>query len=488
MTALLALDQGTSSTRSIVFDLNGKILSVAQEELTQHYPENGWVEHDAEEIWQTQIRTAQQAIQSAQQPIAAIGITNQRETVVLWDRQSGKPIHRAIVWQDRRTSQWCQDLRNQGQEELVRQKTGLVLDPYFSASKIKWLLDNVEGARKAAEQGLLACGTIDTWLLYNLSGGQCHATDVSNASRTSLMNINTGNWDDELLQIFDIPRSLLPEIKSSAEVFYTTDMFGSPLPIAGIAGDQQAALFGQRCINPGMVKCTYGTGAFIMSQCGEERKDVNGLLSTLAWRIGSEPMHYALEGSVFSAGSSVQWLRDELGIINKASDIETLATQVDSSEDVYFIPAFTGLGTPYWDPHARGLIVGLTRNSNKSHIARACLEGIAHQVCDVVDAMRQAQSIDRLQVDGGASANNLLLKLQADLGDLEIHRPQQIETTALGAAWLAAIGAGICSESDLQLNDDLQVHSRIDQSQRQVLRSRWDQAVQRALNWAADDS
>ena len=488
MTALLALDQGTSSTRSIVFDLSGQILGLAQEELQQHYPQNAWVEHDAEEIWQAQLRTARAAIEQAQTPISAIGITNQRETVVVWERASGKPIHRAIVWQDRRTASHCQDLKDQGHSKSIYEKTGLVLDPYFSASKIAWILDHVPGARLRAEQGELACGTIDSWLMWNLSEGRHHLTDVSNASRTSLMNIQTGDWDEELLHIINVPRGLLPDIRSSAEIYDRCNLFDKEIPLAGIAGDQQAALFGQRCVKNGTVKCTYGTGAFIMVQAGTKRLDAEGLLSTVAWKIGDQPTHYAIEGSVFSAGSAVQWLRDGLGIIQTASEIESLAKQVSDCGDVYFVPGFTGLGTPYWDPQARGSIIGLQRDSSKNHIARACLDGIAHQVCDVLDAMRQANDIPLLRVDGGASLNDLLLQIQSDLANVDIERPQQIESTALGAAWLAAIGANICNEKDLLSAAQINLQPSIESSQRKRLRTRWDQAVKRSLQWADDAS
>ncbi|NRA39507.1 MAG: glycerol kinase GlpK, partial [Planctomycetes bacterium] len=351
MTYILALDQGTSSTRAIVFALDGHICARAQEELTQYYPHNGWVEHDAEEIWQSQLRVAHTAIKQSGKSISTIGITNQRETIVIWERDSGKPIHHALVWQDRRTSDHCAQLIADGHQQFVRERTGLLLDPYFSATKIAWILDHVSGARQRAENGELACGTIDSWLAWNLSKGQNHITDVSNASRTSLLNIHSGDWDDELLQLFQVPKQLLPEIHPSACEYFHCNIFGSSIPVAGIAGDQQAALFGQRCTTAGMVKCTYGTGAFIMAQCEQQAPVADGLLSTIAWQIHDQPMQYALEGAVFSAGSSVQWLRDNLGIIDTASDIEKLAA--DNSDDVFFIPAFNGLGTPYWDPHAR---------------------------------------------------------------------------------------------------------------------------------------
>jgi glycerol kinase len=484
--AILALDQGTSSTRAIVFDISGRALATSQEELRQYYPQNGWVEHDADEIWQAQWRTARRAIDEAQCEISAIGITNQRETVVVWDRKSGQPIYKAIVWQDRRTAEVCQALRKAGYEAVIQQKSGLVLDPYFSASKIAWILDTVPGARTKAEKGELACGTIDSWLVYRLSDGALHITDVTNASRTSLMNINTLEWDEELLAIFKVPKALLPSIKSSAEVYGMCHCFGTAIPIAGLAGDQHAALFGQQCTEPGMLKCTYGTGAFLMSQCGSTRQDAEGLLSTIAWKIGNAPCQYVLEGAVFSAGSAVQWLRDGLKIIQHSRDIEALALTVKESQDVFFVPAFNGLGTPHWDPQARACLLGITRDTTQGHIARACLEAIAQQVCDIVDVIRRVQKLSILKVDGGACQNNLLMQIQANLGNLEVHRPQQTESTALGAAWLAAIGAGICRPSDCEGLMERSFQAEMLESQRDAQRQRWALAVKRSLGWAVE--
>lgn len=490
MTYILALDQGTSSTRAVVFALDGSIIAIAQEELKQYYPHNGWVEHDPEEIWSTQLRVANAAIKQADQPISAIGITNQRETVVIWERRSGKPIHRAIVWQDRRSSNHCAQLKKDGCETLIREHSGLLLDPYFSATKIAWILDHVPGARARAVNGELACGTIDSWLAWNLSQGQEHITDVSNAARTSLMNIHSAQWDEDLLQLFRIPRALLPHIRPSATYYFHCSVFGSDIPVSGIAGDQHAALFGQRCTQAGMAKCTYGTGAFIMAQCEQKTALVDGLLSTIAWQIKNQPLQYALEGAVFSAGSSVQWLRDKLGIIDHAAEIETLATQnnLQNSNDVFFVPAFSGLGTPYWDPQARACIVGLNFNSDRSHIARACLDGIAHQACDVLDAMHTHIPINTLRVDGGAAANALLLQIQADYAQIRIERPQQLECTALGAAWLAAIGNDLIDQQNLAWHCGHSCVPQLIEKKQRLQRQRWQQAVARSVHWIEHDS
>lgn len=449
---ILALDQGTTSSRALVIDHSGRVIATAQNEFTQYFPQNGWVEHDPLEIWESQLEVAKTAlsnIKEGSQAIAAIGITNQRETVVVWDRQTGKPIYRAIVWQDKRTTEFCQQLKSEGKEELFRSRTGLVLDAYFSGTKIAWILDHVPGARKRAEQGELMAGTIDTWLIYKLSGHRLHVTDPSNASRTLLFNIHTLDWDEELLNILAVPKSLLPKVGSSSEQYGTTAaaILGAEIPISGIAGDQQAALFGQQCTEVGMVKNTYGTGCFMLMNVGEEPVlSKANLLTTVAWSLGGKTT-YALEGSVFMAGAVVQWLRDSLGFIEASSEVEALAASVPDSGGVYFVPAFVGLGAPYWDPYARGQITGLTRGTTKAHIARAALDAIAYQTLDVLTAMQQdaATSIRVLKVDGGASANNLLMQFQADILRAEVLRPKQVETTAMGAAFLAGLAVGFWS-------------------------------------------
>jgi glycerol kinase len=449
---ILALDQGTTSSRALVIDHSGRVIATAQNEFTQYFPQNGWVEHDPLEIWESQLEVAKTAlsnIKEGAQAIAAIGITNQRETVVVWDRQTGKPIYRAIVWQDKRTTEFCQQLKSEGKEELFRSRTGLVLDAYFSGTKIAWILDHVPGARKRAEQGELMAGTIDTWLIYKLSGHRLHVTDPSNASRTLLFNIHTLDWDEELLNILAVPKSLLPKVGSSSEQYGTTAaaILGAEIPISGIAGDQQAALFGQQCTEVGMVKNTYGTGCFMLMNVGEEPVlSKANLLTTVAWSLGGKTT-YALEGSVFMAGAVVQWLRDSLGFIEASSEVEALAASVPDSGGVYFVPAFVGLGAPYWDPYARGQITGLTRGTTKAHIARAALDAIAYQTLDVLTAMQQdaATSIRVLKVDGGASANNLLMQFQADILRAEVLRPKQVETTAMGAAFLAGLAVGFWS-------------------------------------------
>lgn len=449
---ILALDQGTTSSRALVIDHSGRVIATAQNEFTQYFPQNGWVEHDPLEIWESQLEVAKTALSNLKegaQAIAAIGITNQRETVVVWDRQTGKPIYRAIVWQDKRTTEFCQQLKSEGKEELFRSRTGLVLDAYFSGTKIAWILDHVPGARKRAEQGELMAGTIDTWLIYKLSGHRLHVTDPSNASRTLLFNIHTLDWDEELLNILAVPKSLLPKVGSSSEQYGTTAaaILGAEIPISGIAGDQQAALFGQQCTEVGMVKNTYGTGCFMLMNVGEEPVlSKANLLTTVAWSLGGKTT-YALEGSVFMAGAVVQWLRDSLGFIEASSEVEALAASVPDSGGVYFVPAFVGLGAPYWDPYARGQITGLTRGTTKAHIARAALDAIAYQTLDVLTAMQQdaATSIRVLKVDGGASANNLLMQFQADILRAEVLRPKQVETTAMGAAFLAGLAVGFWS-------------------------------------------
>lgn len=446
---ILALDQGTSSSRAIVFDHEGNACAVAQKEFTQIFPRPGWVEHNPNEIWSSQASVIAEAITSMDingKNIAAIGITNQRETTIVWDAETEEPLYNAIVWQDRRSSEYCDRLRSQGLSQMIRQKTGLIIDAYFSATKIKWILDNVPGARKRAEEGKLRFGTVDTWLIWRLTRGEKHVTDVSNASRTMLFNINTLQWDRELLELFDIPLSMLPEVKSSSEIYgYTkTTIFAHRVPIGGAAGDQQAALFGQMCTEPGMIKNTYGTGCFLlMNSGGKPIISRNNLISTVAWQIDGHTV-YALEGSVFVAGSVVQWLRDGLGIIKSSSEIEALASSVEDSAGVYFVPALTGLGAPWWDQYAKGHITGITRGTTAAHIARAALEGIAFQTMDIVNAMSKDSgiSIKELKVDGGASRNNLLMQFQAEILGTKVIRPASVETTALGAAYLAGLACG----------------------------------------------
>ena len=451
----MALDAGTTSNRCILFDRGGNICSVAQKEFTQYFPQPGWVEHDANEIWSTQLEVAQQAMRNigaSAGEIAAIGITNQRETTIVWDRATGQPIAPAIVWQCRRTAAYCDQLKARGLTESFRQKTGLVLDAYFSATKLKWILDHVPGARDRAGRGELLFGTVETWLIWNLTGGRVHVTDCSNASRTMLFNINTLQWDEEILRELDIPRAMLPEVRPSSEIYGTADpvFFGGPIPIAGAAGDQQAALFGQTCFQPGEAKNTYGTGCFLLMNTGSRPVfSRNGLVTTVAWNIGGQ-VDYALEGSIFVAGAAIQWLRDQLRFIESAQDSEYMARKVPDTNGCYVVPAFTGLGAPHWDPYARGAILGLTRGTNKYHIIRATLDSIAYQVCDVLRAM-QADSGIRLaglRVDGGASANGYLMQTQADLMDVPVLQPRCLETTAMGAAYLAGLAVGYWSSRE----------------------------------------
>jgi glycerol kinase len=451
---ILALDQGTTSSRAILFDHAGRIQSIAQKEFTQIFPQPGWVEHDPLEIWSSQAGVASEArlkIGALPSEIAAIGITNQRETTIVWDRETGIPVYNAIVWQDRRTAPFCEQLKQSGQTALIRSKTGLVIDAYFSGSKIRWILDHVEGARKKAEEGKLAFGTVDSWLVWKLTRGTVHATDITNASRTMLYNIREQKWDDELLSIIGIPKSMLPIVKESSEIYGETDksILSDNIPIAGIAGDQHAALFGQMCLEKGMVKNTYGTGCFMLLNIGEQFvESKNNLLTTVAWKIKGK-IQYAFEGSIFIAGAVVQWLRDGLGIIRNSSDIETLATQVSDTDGVYFVPAFAGLGAPYWNPDARGTMVGITRGTKAAHIARAAVESIAYQTMDVLKAMEAdaGVAIKELRVDGGATANNLLMQFQADLLQCKVIRPEITETTALGAAYLAGLAVGFWKDT-----------------------------------------
>jgi len=491
---ILALDQGTTSSRAIVFDRSGRIVSMAQREFTQHFPRPGWVEHDPVEIWDTQLATAVEAVGRAgltAADIDAVGITNQRETTVVWDRETGRPLHPAIVWQDRRTSAYCDQLRARGHAAMIRERTGLVVDAYFSATKLKWVLDNVPEARQRAEAGRVAFGTVDSWLLWNLTRGAVHATDVTNASRTMLFDIHTLQWDGELLRLFDIPASVLPEVRPSSGVFgHATALFpGHPLPVAGIAGDQQSALFGQMCTEPGMVKNTYGTGCFMLMNTGHTPvASSNNLLTTVAWQIGCET-HYALEGSVFIGGAVVQWLRDGLGIIQRSGDVEALARSVPSSDGVCVVPAFAGLGAPHWNADARGTIVGLTRGSGSGQIARAALESIAFQTQEVLLAMELDSSIPirELRVDGGATANDLLMQFQSDILAVDVIRPAVTETTAQGAAYLAGLATGFWSgtaEIARQWQPEKVFRSAMDADHRIERLEGWQRAVRAAKAWA----
>ena len=497
MEYILALDQGTTSSRAILFDHHGHIEATAQKEFEQIFPRPGWVEHDPTEIWSSQAGVATEVLSRAgvdASNVAAIGITNQRETAVVWDRESGQPVHNAIVWQDRRTAGICDRLRREGHQPLFKEKTGLIIDAYFSGTKVNWILDNVEGARERAEAGKLAFGTVDSWLVWQLTGGGEHITDVTNASRTLLYNIHRGEWDEELLGILGIPRSMLPEVRSSSEVYGKTTggPFSTAVPIAGIAGDQQAALFGQICTEPGMGKNTYGTGCFMLLNTGAEAvPSENNLLTTIAAQVRGET-EYALEGSIFVAGAVVQWLRDGLKMIRSASEVEELARTVDDNGGMYLVPAFAGLGAPHWDQYARGVAVGLTRGVTRGHFARAALEGIAYQVADVVEAMEADAGIEmsELRVDGGAAANDLLMQFQADILGVPVVRPQVIETTALGAAYLAGLAVGYWEGED-----EIAVHWEVDRTfepampedRVAALREGWGRAVERAKGWEPAD-
>ncbi len=489
---ILALDQGTSSSRAIVFDETGKSCAVAQREFRQIFPKSGWVEHDPHEIWSSQASVIAEAIAMMDingLNIAGIGITNQRETTIVWDSETEEPIYNAIVWQDRRTSDYCDELKSRGLTDMIRQKTGLIIDAYFSATKIKWILDHVPGARERAAKGKLLFGTVDTWLIWRLTRGEVHVTDVSNASRTMLFNINTLEWDQELLDLFEIPRSMMPEVKSSSEVYghTKTTIFAHKVPIAGIAGDQQAALFGQMCTEPGMVKNTYGTGCFLLMNSGEKPiLSKNNLITTVAWKIGDK-VNYALEGSIFVGGSVVQWLRDGLGVINSSSEVEELASRVPDTNGVYFVPALTGLGAPWWDQYARGTIVGISRGTTTAHIARAALEGIAYQTMDITNAMSLDAGIPlkALKVDGGASRNNLLMQFQADILGTQVIRPQVVETTALGAAYLAGLAVGYWSSIDdirKQWQVDRVFEPSWEEDKIQTAKAGWHDAVKRTLS------
>ena len=488
---VLALDQGTSSSRAIVFDKDGNTKAVSQKEFTQIFPKPGWVEHNPMEIWSSQAAVIAEAITSIDingLNIAAIGITNQRETTIVWDAETGEPVYNAIVWQDRRTSEYCDSLKRDGRTDLIRSKTGLIIDAYFSATKVRWILENVPGARQKAEDGKLRFGTVDTWLIWMLTRGEVHVTDVSNASRTMLFNIHTLEWDKELLDLFNIPGSMMPQVKSSSEVYgYTkTTLFAHEVPIAGIAGDQQAALFGQMCTEPGSVKNTYGTGCFLLMNSGERPiMSSNNLLTTIAWKIG-DTVNYALEGSIFVAGSVVQWLRDGLGIIRSSSEVEALAASVPDNGGVYFVPALTGLGAPHWDQYAKGSIYGITRGATAAHIARAALEGIAFQTMDIVNAMQKdaGVTLKELKVDGGASRNNLLMQFQADVLGTSVIRPTVTETTALGAAYLAGLAVGYWESIDhikSQWGVEREFTPEADEATVTELKKGWADAIRRTL-------
>lgn len=493
---ILALDQGTTSSRAILFNHSGSIITVAQKEFKQIYPKPGWVEHDADEIWSSQFSVMAEVLAKSNlrtNDIAAIGITNQRETTIVWERSTGKPIYHAIVWQDRRTADFCDSLKAAGHSSFIQQKTGLIIDAYFSATKLKWILDNVSGARTKAEKGELAFGTVDSWLAWKLSGGKIHITDVSNASRTMLLNIHTCEWDAELLKLFDIPAAVLPEVKPSSKIYGVTEAVvkHANIPIAGIAGDQQSALFGQLCTQPGMVKNTYGTGCFMLMNTGEQLiPSKNNLLTTVAWRVGNKTS-YALEGSVFIAGAVVQWLRDGLQIIRNSAEVESLAAEVKDAGGVYVVPAFAGLGAPHWNQHARGSLFGITRGTSKAHIAKAALESIAYQTTDVLKAMESDSgiSIKELRVDGGATINNMLMQFQCDILKTPVVRPKVYETTALGAAYLAGLAVGYWDSIE-ELQKQWQADARFSPSMpedgvHQLLKG-WQRAVKASIAWADD--
>jgi glycerol kinase len=491
---ILALDQGTTSSRAVLFDASGRIVASRAHEFTQHFPKPGWVEHDANEIWETQLRAMRETVEAADvdwADVAAVGITNQRETAVVWDRATGEPIHRAIVWQSRQTVPICEDLVARGLEPLVRERTGLVVDAYFSGTKVKWLLDLVPGARERAARGELAFGTIDSWLIYKLTGGRVHATEYSNASRTLLYDIHGLRWDADLCAALDVPEAMLPEVRDSSGSFGETEPSltgGRALPIAGAAGDQQAALFGQACFEPGRTKNTYGTGCFILMNTGSEaRRSETGLLTTIAWGLEGR-VEYALEGSIFVAGAAVQWLRDQLGVISDAAESETIARSVEDAGGVYLVPAFTGLGAPYWDPQARGTIVGLTRGSSRAHLVRATLDSIAYQSRDVIECFQRDTGLqaDALQVDGGATANDLLMQLQADALGIPVRRPEVLETTALGAAYLAGLAVGFWSgrgEIEANWREGRRFEPELSKPERDARYAGWLRAVERSRGW-----
>ena len=494
---IMALDSGTTSNRCILFDENGQICSVAQKEFVQHFPKPGWVEHDAGEIWSTQLSVAREAmnqIEATAEDIAAIGITNQRETTIVWDKNTGQPVYHAIVWQDRRTAEYCDSLVAKGLKESFRAKTGLVIDPYFSGTKIRWILENVEGARERAEKGELLFGTVETWLIWKLTGGKVHVTDYSNASRTMLYNIIDLKWDEEILKELNIPACMLPEVRPSSCVYgeTTEDLFGGSIPISGAAGDQQSALFGQTCFNPGEAKNTYGTGCFMLMNTGEKPVfSKNGLVTTIAWGLDGK-VEYALEGSIFVAGSAIQWLRDQLRLVDSAPDSEYFAKKVKDTNGCYVVPAFTGLGAPHWDPYARGAILGLTRGVNKYHVIRATLDSLCYQVNDVLQAMKADSGIElaALKVDGGASANDLLMQIQSDIIQAPVHRPVCVETTAMGAAYLAGLAVGYWTSKEDVIRNwsiDKVFNPEISEEDRNKRVAGWNKAVRCVYGWAKDE-
>ena len=496
MSYLLAIDQGTTSSRATLFTSQGEAVSTAARSFSQHYPRPGWVEHDPQEIWESQLCSLREVLACGAVPasrIAGIGITNQRETTVVWERASGRPLNRAIVWQDRRTAELTESMKREGMEPLIRERTGLLLDPYFSATKLVWLLENVDGLRLRAEQGEVCFGTIDSWLIFRLSGGRSHVTDLSNASRTMLFNIRTLAWDEELLRLFGIPRAMLPEVLPSASHFGWTsaELTGVEIEITGVAGDQQAALFGQGCLEPGMAKATFGTGAFVVMNSGAQRGSGEGVLTTIAWQLPGEAVQYALEGSIFIAGAAVEWLKEGLGLIGSAAEVEALARSVPDTAGVYFVPALSGLGTPYWDPYARGVIAGLTRGSNRAHLARAALEAIAFQTVDAIRAMERGSGIalSELRVDGGAAANDLLLELQADLLGAPVLRPRCTETTSLGVALLAGIGAGLLGKESItrQWTLDRRFDPEMEQWRREEMYRGWQRSVRLTRDWGRQE-
>ncbi len=489
---ILSLDQGTSSSRSLVFDKNAEIFAIQQEEFTQFYPQAGWVEHDPEEIWQSQLKTAKELLEKSKikpEEIAAIGIANQRETVVLWDKKTGQPVYNAIVWQDKRTADFCKKISSQGWSEYIKKNTGLIVDSYFSATKIQWILQNVPGIKEKAKKGEILAGTIDTWLVWKLTGGKLHITDFSNASRTMLFNIQELRWDQKLLDLFEIPESILPEVKGSSEIYGVTepDIFGSEIAISGIAGDQQAALFGQTCLSKGTAKNTYGTGCFMLINTGERMVESHsGLVTTIAWGINNKII-YALEGSVFIAGAAIKWLRDALNLIQTADETEKIASEVEDTKEVYVVPAFTGLGAPYWDMYARGAILGLTQGVTDKHIIRSTLESLAYQTMDVLKAMEKDSGIElkTLNVDGGASVNNFLMQFQANILDVEVIRPENVETTALGVALLAGLASKLWTMEEIINKRKIEkvFHPFMDEDERNKLYNGWKKAVEKAKGW-----
>ena len=496
---VLGIDQGTTGTTVLIFNHDSDVVGQAASEFTQHYPHPGWVEHDANEIWDVSLQVVEDALEQAgisAEDLNAVSITNQRETIVMWERETGEPVHNAIVWQDRRTAEFCDELAERGVEETLNEKTGLLIDPYFSGTKVRWMLENVDGLRERAESGEIAFGTIDSWMVWKLTGGNVHITDYTNASRTLLFNIHELQWDDEMCEILEVPKEILPEVKPSSYIFGETDpdsFLGATIPVAGIAGDQQAALFGEACFEPGLAKNTYGTGSFVLMNTGNEAvKSNEGLLTTIAWGLGDEPVEYALEGAIFVTGAAVQWLRDGLGIIEDASETEELAKSVDSNDGVYFVPALVGLGAPHWDAYARGTIVGITRGNTRAHLARAALESMAYQTRDVVEAMVKDSGIDvkEFRADGGAVANEFLMQFQADILGVSVEVPEITETTAVGSAYMAGLATGFWESKD-EIAEKWALHRRYDpemeEDERERLHNMWLKAVERSKGWDREE-